>query len=81
MVLYQQTRSICKFASLSFSWVYCSKLFKTMGATSPTAGSTHSLGELRARSLDPVASRLWLLGGDNPADPFIARERRNIPPC
>jgi len=52
-----------------------------MGATSPTAGSTHSLGELRARSLDPVASRLWLLGGDNPADPFIARERRNIPPC
>lgn len=52
-----------------------------MRATGPAARPAHSVEKLRARELDPAAPRLRFLGVQNPANPFIAREWRNIFPC
>ena len=53
----------------------------TMGATGPTARSTSSFYEFRARSLDPVAPGLRFLWGCNAANPLIARKWRYGFPC
>ncbi len=52
-----------------------------MRATGPTTRPAHSFLKLRAHSLDVLPSGFRLLDGENPADPFIAREWRNILPC
>src|SRR3989344_1907719 len=51
-----------------------------MRATGPTTRSAHSFYKFPLRPLDPAAPRFWLLGGFNPADPFVSREWRNIFP-
>ena len=52
-----------------------------MDATDPTTRSALSFFELSAHSLYMESSRFRFLDGDSPADPLIARERRNILPC
>ena len=56
-------------------------LLSTMNTTGPATRPAHSFYKLRTRPLDPVATRLRFLGGDYPANPLIARKRRNIIPC
>jgi len=51
-----------------------------MHAPGPAAGAAHAFYKFAAGSLDAVAPGFWLLGGENPAEPFIARERGNILP-
>jgi len=51
-----------------------------MNATGPTTRSALPVYKPRARPLDPATPRLRFLGRDNPADPLIACERRNILP-
>ena len=46
----------------------------------PATRPAHSLFEFRAYSLDVLPSGFRFLDGDNPADPLIAREWRNILP-
>ena len=55
-------------------------LISSMRATRPAARSTHSFLKLRARSLDVLLSGFRFLAGKRPADPFVARERRNVLP-
>jgi hypothetical protein len=57
------------------------RLISTMRATGPAAGPTHSFFELRARSLDVLLSGFRFLDGNNPANPFVARQRCNVLPC
>jgi hypothetical protein len=52
----------------------------TMRTTSPTTRPTHSLFKFRAQPLNVLPSGFRLLDGDNPADPFIARQGCNILP-
>lgn len=52
----------------------------TMNTAGPTTRPARSFYKLRTRPLDPVASRPRFLSGDDPADPLIAREWRNIFP-
>ena len=51
-----------------------------MNTTGPAAGSAHSALKLRECLLDTDTSRLRFFAGDDPANPLIARERRNILP-
>jgi hypothetical protein len=51
-----------------------------MRATGPTARSAHPVIEFRERYFDAMTSRFRFLAGGNPADPLIARKRRNIFP-
>ncbi len=51
-----------------------------MWAARPTARPAFAVLEVLAAPDDALRSRLGLFGGVDPADPFIAGERRNIPP-
>src|SRR3989344_340451 len=51
-----------------------------MNTTDPTARPAHSAFQLRECLLDSYSPRLRFLARDNPANPFVARERRNIFP-
>ena len=51
-----------------------------MRATGPAARPAHSFFKLCAHPLDVLLSRFRFLDGDDPADPFVARERCNILP-
>src|SRR5262249_52511979 len=46
----------------------------------PATRPAHSLLKLRTYTLNVLLSGFRFFYGDNPADPFIARERRNILP-
>lgn len=52
-----------------------------MSAADPAARAPHSLFELGRYSIDMFFSRFCLLDGNNPANPFIARERCQALPC
>ena len=54
--------------------------YSTMRAAGPAAGAAHPAPELGERLLDTDAAGLGLLAGDNPADPLVARERRDVLP-
>ena len=51
-----------------------------MNTTDPTAWPAHPTFQLRKRLLDSYSPRLRFLAACNPADPLVARERRNIFP-
>jgi len=51
-----------------------------MRAAGPTARPAHALFQLRLHALDVLLSGFRFLHRDHPADPFIARERRNVLP-
>jgi hypothetical protein len=46
----------------------------------PATRPAHSFLKFRAHPLDVLPSGFRFLDGDNPADPFIAREWRNVLP-
>ena len=52
----------------------------TMRAAGPATRPAVSLLQLRAYPVDMLLSGLRFFDGDHPADPFIARERRNVLP-
>ncbi len=52
-----------------------------MDAAGPTTGAALSSYQFVERPLDVISSRFRFFGGDSPADPLIARKRRNILPC
>jgi len=62
-------------------WRRILKSYLTMRATRPAARPSHSLFKLRSGPLNVLPSGFRFLDRDNPADPFIARERRNVLPC
>jgi len=51
-----------------------------MRAAGPTTRPAHSFYKLGVRPFNPVTPCLRFLGRNNPADPLIARQRRNILP-
>lgn len=51
-----------------------------MRAPLPTTRATHPLAHLVESNRDTTLSRLLFLGGGDPADPFVARKRRNVLP-
>ena len=51
-----------------------------MNTTRPAAGAAHPAFELRESLLDANSPRFRFFAGDDPANPFIAREWRNIFP-
>ena len=51
-----------------------------MNAAGPTAGPAHSAFELRESFSDTDTPRLGFFAGDDPADPLVPRERRNVFP-
>jgi len=51
-----------------------------MRTAGPATRSAHSAVKLRESFLDTDVSRLRLLAGSNPADPFVTGERCNIIP-
>lgn len=51
-----------------------------MGAARPAAGPTLSVTQIGAAPIDALAPGVLLLGGLNPTDPFVARERGNVTP-
>lgn len=53
---------------------------RTMGTAGPAAGPPHPRRKLRKTHLDPTLPRLRFLGIENPADPLVACERRDIFP-
>ena len=54
--------------------------FLAMRTPSPAARPAHPFRKLRKRLLYADASRLGLLTGCDPADPFASRERRDVVP-
>ena len=46
----------------------------------PATRPAHSFFQFRTYTLDVLPSGFWFLDGDNPADPLVAREGRNILP-
>jgi len=54
--------------------------FSAVRTAWPAARSPHSFLKFRAYSLNVLSSRFRSLHGDNPADPLIAREWRNVLP-
>lgn len=55
-------------------------LFCAVDAAGPAAWATLTLLQLRNCPLDVVFACLGFLGGDCPADPFVASQRRDIFP-
>lgn len=51
-----------------------------MNAAGPAAGTSDSFGQFRTSSLDATFSSLDKFGAFNPADPLVARERRDVVP-
>src|SRR5690606_19951673 len=49
-------------------------------AARPAAGPPHALAHLVEPRFDPAPPRRLLLAGGDPADPFVARERRDVQP-
>ena len=56
-------------------------LIRAVNAAYPTARSAHALFEFRAHPFNVLTSGFWFFHGDCPADPFIARKRREVFPC
>jgi hypothetical protein len=54
--------------------------FSAVRTARPATRSAHSFLKFRAYSLNVLSSRFRFLDGDNPADPLIAREWRNVLP-
>ena len=52
-----------------------------MRTAGPAARPALAFSELRTHPLDMLAPGFGLFYGDGPADPFIARERRDVFPC
>src|SRR5579862_8024956 len=62
-------------------WEYSLVSFVSAVRTArPATRPAHSFLELRAYTLNVLSSGFRFLDGDGPADPFIAREWRNILP-
>ena len=55
-------------------------MISTMRTARPTTGSPLSLFEAGTAPFDPVSSCFCLFGRLDPANPFIARQRRNVLP-
>ena len=53
---------------------------RAMRTAGPATGPTHPRRKFRKAHLDPTLPRLRFLGIENPADPFVACERRDIFP-
>lgn len=51
-----------------------------MNTTGPTTRAAFALLEFRDSSPEMNFSGLRFLDGDNPADPLVARQRRNVSP-
>ena len=56
-------------------------MISTMRTARPTTGSPLSIFEAGTAPFDPASSCFCFFSRLDPADPFIARERRNIFPC
>jgi hypothetical protein len=54
--------------------------WSAMRAAGPTTGAAFTLPKVLNRALDSAAARCFLLGRDDPTNPFIARQRRQIFP-
>src|ERR1700740_1886205 len=54
--------------------------FSAVRTAAPAARPAHSFLKFRAYSLNVLSSRFRFLDGDNPADPLIASEWRNVLP-
>ena len=48
------------------------RLFRAMDTANPAAGAANTLHQFRDRPVDMIFSRLWLFGGDSPANPLVA---------
>ena len=55
-------------------------LIRAVNTAIPTARSAHALFEFREHPFHVLPSGFWFFPGDRPADPFIARKRRQILP-
>jgi hypothetical protein len=55
-------------------------MISTMRTAGPTTGSALSVFEAGTAPFDSASSRFCFFGRLDPADPFIARERRNVLP-
>src|SRR5262245_57172863 len=55
-------------------------MISTMRTARPTTGSPLSVFEAGTAPFDPVSSCFCFFGRLDPADPLIARERRNVLP-
>src|SRR5215203_2389793 len=51
-----------------------------MRASWPAAGTALAVTQVRAAPIDPLLPRLGLLGGLDPANPLVARERGDVVP-
>ena len=51
-----------------------------MRTACPATGAAHAAFELRECLFDTYTPRFRLFAGDDPANPLVARERRNILP-
>jgi hypothetical protein len=52
-----------------------------MGAARPAAGAAHAFLDLRADPFDPALTGVRFPGVQHPANPLVARERRQILPA
>jgi hypothetical protein len=58
-----------------------SQSLSPMRTAGPAARPPHAFFELSTQPLHMLSPCFGLFYGDGPADPFIARERRNVFPC
>jgi hypothetical protein len=58
----------------------CAVLISAVRTAWPATRSTHSFFKFRACALNVLTSGFRFLDGDNPADPLIPREWRNVLP-
>jgi hypothetical protein len=58
----------------------CAVLISAVRAAWPATRPAHSFFKFRAYALNVLLSGFRFLDGDNPADPLIPRERRNVLP-
>jgi len=57
------------------------RAWSAMRAARPTTGSAFTRLKFLDRALNSAAARCFLLGRDNPTNPLVPRQRRQILPC
>jgi hypothetical protein len=57
------------------------RAWSAMWTARPTTGSAFTRLKVLDRALNSAVARYFLLGRNNPTDPFVPRQRRQILPC
>src|SRR3984885_16021248 len=57
------------------------RAWSAMRAARPTTGSAFTRLKFLDRALNSAVARCFLLGRDNPTNPLVPRQRRQILPC